>query len=203
MTIFVGVHGQDSWLAETGEPEATFGVTASNPLPKMRSSAGRSKPPDAGRERWEAQDFGPILRVQYYESLANSRVPSGEIKLLFGVLEDALRCFVQARKRHSSASLKAFLEAKDWFYNRQDSNVFSFESVCAVLDLDPDAVRSRLRSLEPADFPLQHFCNRRRLCGGSRTTRNRSALNSGVVFTRLADRIPPAQPAETTFPRVC
>ena len=185
--------------AETQDREATINATALRRPQKMRSSAGRGEPPDQRREPLEAQDFGPILRVQYYEELTGSRVPSGEIKLLFGVLEDALRCFVQARKRQSSASLKDFLEVKDWFYNTRASSVFSFESVCAVLDLDPDALRRRLHSLEPGDFPLQHFCNRRRLCGRSRAVRSKLAANNDVVLAIPDDGKAVAQPAEITF----
>ena len=57
-----------------------------------------------------------------------------------------MRCAVLCRQENGSspASLKDFLEVKDWFYNTRASSVFSFESVCAVLDLDPDALRRRL-----------------------------------------------------------
>jgi hypothetical protein len=112
---------------------------------------------------WESRDLGPILRVQYYESLASSRVPSGEVRLLFAILEDALRCYVLGKSRDSGAHRAEFLAARDWFYEKGTDRMFSFESVCAILDIDPDCLRKRLDALEPAHLPLQRFSNRRRL----------------------------------------
>jgi hypothetical protein len=138
---------------------------------------------------WEAGDFGPIMPVQYYANLASSRVPTGERKLLFAVLEDALRCYVLGKSRHSPAHRAEFLEARYWFLEKSSAGVFSFESVCAILDIDPNCVRVKLDFLEPADMPLQHFCNRRRLSGGkSKASRDVSGAVRDLTVNTLAPR---------------
>jgi hypothetical protein len=148
------------------EPRTVLGVQSlSKPVLNRRRSRRRI-PAHHARGLWDAGDFDPILRVQYYESIVSARVPSGELRLLFAVLEDALRCYVLGKNRHSASHQSAFFDARKWFFEGGTARVFSFESVCAILDVDPNCIRGKLDCLEPADIPLQHFCNRRRLSGG-------------------------------------
>jgi hypothetical protein len=161
-------------------------VLAVRPLSKSvlnRRGSRRRILAHEARGPWHAGDFDPILRVQYYESIVSARVPSGELKLLFAVLEDALRCYVLGKSRHSASYQAEFLDAREWFFEGAAARVFSFESVCAILDVDPNCIRRKLDCLEPADIPLQHFCNRRRLSGGKpRTSRSASgAISDSVV----------------------
>lgn len=127
----------------------------------------------------EANDFETILRVQYYAYL---RVPSAEQKLLFAVLEDALRSYVRAKNHHSPASQTEFREVHQWFNDRRTFAVFSFESVCVNLDIDSDCIRKKLESLEPTHFPRQRLCNRRRLS----ERRSRAARRSGAAESPFA-----------------
>lgn len=109
-----------------------------------------------------ASDYDPLLPVQYYERVAGGHTPSGEFKLFFAILEDALRCYVRAKNCRSGAKRAEFVDARQWFHERGTPHVFSFESVCAFLDIDPNWLRRRLESLEPTDFPLKQFRTRRR-----------------------------------------
>jgi hypothetical protein len=128
---------------------------------------------------WTASEFDPILRSQYY---ADGHAPTGEQKLLFAVLEDALRCYVQSKNRGSER--RDFLGAREWFNDRSTSHVFSFESVCANLDINPECLRYKLKSLGPEDFPRKHFCNRRRH-RSVRPSRNRTARQGIDQFAGL------------------
>ena len=108
------------------------------------------------------KDYNPLLPVQYYERIAGGRTPSGEFRLFFAILEDALRCYVRARNCTSAVKRAEFNDAWEWFHTRGTPHVFSFESICAFLDLNPDWLRARLESLTIADFPLKQFRTRRR-----------------------------------------
>jgi len=114
------------------------------------------------RKPAEHSDFDPLLPVQYYQSVAGGRTPSGEFRLFFAILEDALRCYVRTRNCRSGVKRAEFVDARTWFRTRGAPYVFSFESVCAFLDIDADWMRSRLESLAPADLPLKQFRTRRR-----------------------------------------
>jgi|ERR1700722_7629866 hypothetical protein len=116
---------------------------------------GDKRPPSAN-------DYDPLLPVQYYERVAGGQSPSGEFRLFFAILEDALRCYVRAKDCRSGAKRAEFVDAREWFFTRGIPQVFSFESICSFLGLDPDWLRSRLDSLGPADFPLKQFRTRRR-----------------------------------------
>ncbi len=110
----------------------------------------------------ETSDFDTLLPVQYYESVAGGRSPSGEFKLFFAILEDALRCYVRAKNCRSGAKRAEFADARRWFFTRGMPHVFSFESICAFLNINSECLRARLESLQPSDLPLKQFHTRRR-----------------------------------------
>jgi len=113
------------------------------------------------REPAEASDCDTILPVQYYERMGGGHTPSGEFKLFFAILEDALRCYVRAKNCRSGTKRAEFVDARKWFRTRGTPHVFSFESVCMCLGLDADWLRARLESLAPADLPMKQFRTRR------------------------------------------
>ncbi len=76
--------------------------------------------------------------------------------------EDALRCYVRSGLCQSRERRNEFLAARAWFYTRGAPDVFSFESVCSFLDINPKLVRARLQLLSPADFPRKQFHATRR-----------------------------------------
>ena len=114
------------------------------------------------RRRPEASDYDTLLPIQYYHSVAGGTSPSGEFRLFFAILEDALRCYV--RDKHCTGGQKRvdFLDARKWFFARGMPHVFSFESVCAHLGIDASWLRARLESLVPSDLPAKQFHTRRR-----------------------------------------
>src|ERR1700723_3450484 len=115
---------------------------------------GDKRPPSAN-------DYDPLLPVQYYERVAGGQSPSGEYRLFFAILEDALRCYVRAKNCRSGAKRAEFVDARKWFFARGTAGVFSFESICAFLEIDAGWLRRRLESLAPADLPMKQFHTRR------------------------------------------
>jgi hypothetical protein len=115
---------------------------------------------DAEGESHEGSYYDPLLPIQYYEAVVGGSSLSGEIRLFFAILEDALRCYVRARNCRTRRA--EFLDARSWFKTRGVPHVFSFESVCAYLNIEPEWLRARLDSLGPSDLPMKQFRTRRR-----------------------------------------
>ena len=112
--------------------------------------------------RPEAFEGDILLPVQYYGRVAGKRATTGEFKLFFAILEDALRCYVRCKGCRSRAERVEFLDVRAWFHNLGAPHVFSFGSTCALLDIDPQCLRSRLDSLTELDLPRKQFRTHRR-----------------------------------------
>jgi hypothetical protein len=145
-----------SELATEARPTAAI----RGPMSAMRCNAEKGKCDTP--KPWSRTDYETILPVQYYENLSSGQARSSERKLLLALLEDALRSYVRTKKSLSGARRMEFVDTRTWFNERGASHLFSFESVCANLDLDPEFLRDRLNSLVPADFPRKQLRTRRR-----------------------------------------
>jgi hypothetical protein len=86
-----------------------------------------------------------ILPVQFFGKGSNSGRTEPIMRLMFAVLEDAVRCFERDLRAGSVSRRRRFLEAEDWLFRHSESaGLFSFRSVCDVLDIDPDGIRRAL-----------------------------------------------------------
>ncbi len=87
--------------------------------------------------------IGDILASQYVKR----RSVRGEINLFWGVLLSGVEQF----QKHAFPGKKVrrdknlFKEASDWIFCDKTQWLFSFESVCAILDIDPAYIREGLR----------------------------------------------------------
>jgi hypothetical protein len=88
-----------------------------------------------------AQHFNPPKRL------------APEHRLMVAVLDDAVRCVEKYRFPTDARSRRLFHEAKQWLLAAEPHWPYSFECICAVLDLDANAVRHRLR-LAPEPPPV-------------------------------------------------
>jgi hypothetical protein len=83
-----------------------------------------------------------ILPVQFGESRRRKLPSEGERKLLFAVLEDAIRTYLRHRDAGPSGrNNEEFLEAVEWLSVDDDSSPFTFINVCDALEIDPDCLR--------------------------------------------------------------
>ena len=71
--------------------------------------------------------------------------PSRERLLMLAVLEDAVRCYQKYARGRGAARREQFDEVCGWLDSTDRSALFSFESICDTLGLDPDYVRGGLR----------------------------------------------------------
>jgi hypothetical protein len=83
-----------------------------------------------------------ILPAQY-SSMRRRTLPSeGERKLLFAVLEDAIRCYLKHRDSGDDCRRDPeFLEAVDWLSSDEESGPFAFVRVCDALGINADRLR--------------------------------------------------------------
>jgi hypothetical protein len=85
-----------------------------------------------------------ILPAQH-ASMCRKKLPAeGERKLLFAVLEDAIRCYLKNRDRGQSDP--DFLEAAEWLRSDEESGPFSFVRVCEALGINANCLRSGIDS---------------------------------------------------------
>ena len=86
-----------------------------------------------------------ILPAQFFGARRSSAELEPVQRLMSAVLEDAVRCFERNQKSRTASRRRAFLEAEQWlFKDSRGAGLFSFESVCEVLDTDPDRLRRAL-----------------------------------------------------------
>ncbi len=138
-----------------------------------------SRPParsrNRDRRRAAPNEYDPLLPSQYYDRVVGGCSPSGEFKLFFAILEDALRSYVRCKDCRSARKRAEFLDAQLWFHARGTPHLFCFESVCSFLGIDANWLRERLKSLTATDFPLKQYRTRRRRPARSSARREETA----------------------------
>ncbi|GBD27486.1 hypothetical protein HRbin30_02835 [bacterium HR30] len=85
-----------------------------------------------------------LLPTQFYQRMRQQRVLEGERRLMLAILEDAVACFQKYAGATRPRSRRLFQEAEDWFFDTDSSWVFSFESICSVLNIDAQYFRRNL-----------------------------------------------------------
>ena len=84
-----------------------------------------------------------ILPVQFGESRRRKLPSEGERKLLFAVLEDAIRTYLRHRDRGAEArNSEEFVEAAEWLSCDEECGPFSYIGVCEALGINADCLRS-------------------------------------------------------------
>ncbi len=82
--------------------------------------------------------------AQFYCSPIRSSTTSGEIALMYAILEDAVDCFRKQFVSTKRRDLRLAREAEEWFLSETDQWLFSFVNICAVLGLEPGYIRMGL-----------------------------------------------------------
>ena len=73
-----------------------------------------------------------------------------ETAMMYAVLEDAFRCF-HKQFEPEQRFIKRAREAENWFFSEDSGWLFSFESICAALGLEPHYIRQKLKQWTPSD----------------------------------------------------
>ncbi len=85
-----------------------------------------------------------LLPTQYFATAKRKDHVEPEKKLMLAILEDAVWCFQRCLLAQDKRRNKLFSEAEDWVLQENGDWLFSFESICEVLGLNPKYVREGL-----------------------------------------------------------
>ena len=94
-------------------------------------------------DRWIS--FDP-LDDEIISKLFKKDIREGEEKLMLAVLADAIEDFKKYAFSKDQRGQRLFQEAEEWFLEKDDDQLFSFEYICATLKLHPDYIRRGLLS---------------------------------------------------------
>ena len=98
-----------------------------------------------------------VVPVQFYDLIRRSAFLDGETRLVFAVLEDAIRTYLRQRNSRGRIGRAEFEEVARWFEARNVSAPFSFDYVCEVLELEPESFWRRLRVVEAHALPMKQL----------------------------------------------
>lgn len=85
-----------------------------------------------------------LLSAQYFENLRRKTVYEPEKRLMLAILEDGIHCYFDNLHAGGAKRKRLFDDAEQWILAQNDDWVFSFETVCDALGLNPEYVRQGL-----------------------------------------------------------
>ena len=86
------------------------------------------------------------LAAQQFNDTYRRKIPhQSEVRLMLAILEDAINCYQDNVFALNKKRIQLFKEAEEWFMNDDASWIFSFVSICSILNLEPDYFRQGLR----------------------------------------------------------
>lgn len=98
-----------------------------------------------------------LLPSQYFDRLKRRTDMDGERRLMLAVLEDALDVYRKQMRARDGRNRQLFREAEEWIEDTEAADLFSFENICDVLDLNAAYIRRGLHVLK------QQVCSTPRL----------------------------------------
>jgi hypothetical protein len=133
----------------------------------------------SGPDPWLSARFEPdfLVPVQFFDLTRRRSMLDGETRLVFAVLEDAIRCYVKTVNSARRCDREQYDEVQRWFHAEAGiHSPFSFEYVCDVLGIEPASLRSRLGLLSVDDLPTKQMrsVGRRQVVRAGRSSRKRS-----------------------------
>ena len=87
----------------------------------------------------------PALPDGFFRKLRFQTAGRGELRLAAAVLEDAVHCLERDQGAREFLRRLFHWEAEQWFASKDREPLFSFENICAILNLDADEIRKQIR----------------------------------------------------------
>jgi len=88
-------------------------------------------------------DSATILPGQFFAGRRKFDEPIE--RLMFAVLEDAIRCYQNNIREPRPHARRVFAETKEWLFALPGNDPFSFEGICEILEIDAPQLRRALR----------------------------------------------------------
>jgi hypothetical protein len=102
-----------------------------------------------------------LLVHEYLHVHQSSLAHTPEVKLMLAVLKDAIDCYLKYVSVKQRRARKLSDEAQQWFFSNEDDWLYNFESVCDILNLDPDYIRRALLRHKQEHTQTGNTVNRR------------------------------------------
>jgi hypothetical protein len=131
-------------------------------------------PEDRGTELLEPDLLTPD---QFAGLLRRRSWQDGERRLMAAVLQDGVETFHKYAFAESPEGKELFEEARRWLLDENDHTLFAFETVCAVLDVNPAYLREGLLSWLEQNRGTRTQIHARHLEDPRRRVRRRIAVN--------------------------
>jgi hypothetical protein len=96
-------------------------------------------------ESQELITLADLVPVQLSDPIAVRLRMSGELRLLWAVLEDGIECYLRYGDHPSPVMRELFQEAKDWIDAPEGEELCSFMGICETFQIDPSYLRRGLR----------------------------------------------------------
>jgi hypothetical protein len=109
----------------------------------------------------------------FWRFSAAGRALEPEKELMLAILADAIECILKYCEQPIPMRIKLFQEAREWLFDHEEKEPFSFLNVCETLDLDPSYLRrgiqEKMRSnAVEVEMPARRSIRMSRLNGVSR-----------------------------------
>jgi hypothetical protein len=78
------------------------------------------------------------------DSVYKKTLREGEERLMLAVLENAVEYFQKYVLARKPKGKQLFQEAEEWFLDKENEALYSFENICETLGLHPDPIRKGL-----------------------------------------------------------
>ena len=91
-----------------------------------------------------------LLPAQLYGPRRGNAALEPVKRLMMAILVDAIRCYQRNFEAVTLRKRREFREAQDWLFKDRNDGPFAFDTVCYVLDTNPDFLRRRLIQLQYA-----------------------------------------------------
>lgn len=82
-----------------------------------------------------------ILPCQFFERVKSEASTQPEKRLMLAVMEDALATFQKCLPGMTRRQRRLLREVEEWFASAEAVWLFSFQNICAALDLNADCLR--------------------------------------------------------------
>jgi len=96
----------------------------------------------------DAADIGLI------EAVYKKTLREGEERLMLAILENAVEHFQKYVLAWKPSGKQLFREAEEWFLDKDNEALYSFENICDTLGFHPDPIRKGLMAWKDAKLKL-------------------------------------------------
>jgi hypothetical protein len=140
--------GQDQQCDPFGHSQGRIRIVSGLPVESIATVQAPTR--SARKEDRSPPLWAPevLIPSQFFQPTTDSaRMWTGERRLLFAVLHNAVESLFRYQHDYSLHGRRLFKEAHDWFWSTHAWGLCSFETICPYLHLDVDYIRRGLRRL--------------------------------------------------------